>query len=64
MALNVVRCKYCQNDFQGDLETCPHCRRRSPHGRRNLLLKWIALLVFLIVLAFVIYLFLVSPREN
>jgi RNA polymerase subunit RPABC4/transcription elongation factor Spt4 len=61
MRLIAAYCKHCHNHFQGNLEHCPFCGKRSPHGTRNLRLKWIAVLIFLTVLAFVVYAFLKSP---
>ena len=55
MRLNFVHCEHCQNTFQSDQQNCPFCGRRSPQGRRNLRLKWVAVLIFLIALAFVAY---------
>lgn len=60
MSLSIIRCKHCQNDFQSDLENCPHCRKRSPLGRRILFLKWIAVVIFLLVLAYIVHMVLVS----
>ena len=61
MRLTAVRCKECQNVYQGDLERCPFCGRKSPQGWRDHRLKWVAVLIFLIVLAVVAYAFFHSP---
>lgn len=55
MQLTVSHCKYCGSDFEANQERCPSCGKTSPHGRRNLLLKWIAVLIFLIALALIAY---------
>ena len=49
MILNIVRCKHCNHAYQSDADDCPHCFQMSPLGYRNLLLKWISVLVFLAV---------------
>jgi len=62
MPLSAAYCKHCHNVFQADLEYCPFCGKKSPHGSRNQLLKWVAVLVFLMVLAFISYTLLHSPN--
>ena len=46
---SIIRCKHCKNDFQSDVDDCPHCRRMSPMGLRNLLLKWLSVFLFFAV---------------
>jgi len=57
MSWSVIHCKRCINAFPGNLEECPACGCTSPHGRRNLLLKWVAFLAFLAAVAVVSYAF-------
>jgi hypothetical protein len=57
MSWSVIHCKCCGNAFPGNLEKCAACGCTSPHGRRNILLKWVAILVFLAALAYVAYAF-------
>ena len=49
----MVRCKHCQFIFLRNLENCPSCGKKGPEGRRHALLKWIAVFIFLIAIAFV-----------
>jgi RNA polymerase subunit RPABC4/transcription elongation factor Spt4 len=55
MLLTVSHCKYCGSFFEGNQERCPTCGKRGPQGRRNLLLKWIAVLIFLVALGVTAY---------
>src|SRR5258708_40182297 len=55
MALTVSYCKRCETTFQSDLEHCPSCGRRSPHGSCNFLLQWVAVLIFLLPLAVIVH---------
>ncbi len=55
MPLTVEHCERCESTFESTMEHCPSCGRRSPHGWRNLLLKWFAVLIFLTALAFIGY---------
>jgi len=61
MALTVDYCKRCDSTYESEMEHCPSCGGRSPHGWRNLLLKWVAVLIFLMVLAFIAYA-VIHPR--
>ena len=51
MSHTAVRCKRCKRGFDRKLEECPGCGQLSPHGRRMLVIKWIAILVFLVSVA-------------
>ena len=64
MSLTAVCCKHCENVFRGNLDYCPFCGEKSRPGRRDLLLKWGAVLVFLIVLAIIGYAYFHSQGRN
>ncbi len=55
MQPTVSHCKSCGSDFEGNQERCPSCGKRSPRGRRDFLLKWIAVSTFLMALALIAY---------
>jgi RNA polymerase subunit RPABC4/transcription elongation factor Spt4 len=64
MHLTVSRCKGCGTVFEGSFENCPHCGKLSPHGRSNLLIKWIAILIFLLAIGVTSYLLMHVPGEH
>ena len=53
--MSVARCQCCKNIFPYNRETCPSCGKRGSKGRRNFLLKMVAILVFLIALSLSFY---------
>jgi len=55
MYLNFRPCKRCGEYFLSDAEHCPNCNKLSPVGRRHLLLKLLAVLIFLMGIALILY---------
>ena len=59
----IIRCKRCEKPFLADLKRCPSCGKLSPDGTRELLLKWLAILSFALMLAYIGYLIIRSRGQ-
>ena len=55
------RCNQCNASVPINFDTCPNCGSPSPHARRSLLIKGIAILIVIIGITFIVSKIIYSP---